>query len=59
MELQTDSHIPGNVCIGLGKQLDIVGVSEYKRENGRGNFLQYGGRLCETAAENYLVRLTS
>jgi hypothetical protein len=39
MDLQKDSHIPGNVCIGLGKQLDIVGVSEYERENEHANFL--------------------
>ena len=39
MNLQTDSHIPGNACICLGKQLRIVGVLEYEHENEHGNFL--------------------
>jgi hypothetical protein len=38
-ESPTDAHIPGNACIGLGKQLGIVGVLEHEHENERGNFL--------------------
>jgi hypothetical protein len=35
----TDSHISGNACIALGKQLDIVGVLEYEHKNEHENFL--------------------